>query len=147
MARQRILASALLLGAAFCGRPAFASAACDPLKFFTFHSAEKSAFATGDYSSLYRLNLEEAKYADACGHREAGADRENDLEQSLRHYTAAGNVELDKHQYALARKHLMRSNAIVRELQAAGHPEQADILKAAMRLNDSGLARIRTDAK
>jgi len=122
--------------------PAVASGPCDQLKFFTLHTAQQSAWGRQDMTQLYALNLEEAKYADACGHKESGSDRSRELETALTQYRNVGEVELGKQQYALARKHFLRSNVIGHELLAGGPIERADHIKGMMQGNDSDLAII-----
>jgi hypothetical protein len=146
MALQRMVAPTFFSIAALCASAASASAACDSRTFSMFYAAEKSAWDSQNFSRLYVLNLENAKYADACGHQEIGLNRGRLLEQAASQYQTTGLVELGKHQYALAKKHLHRSNAIFRELQASGTAPRPDYVAVAIRRNDASLASIPKNA-
>jgi hypothetical protein len=142
MILQRMAAPALLLVASLWASAAAASPACDPRTSSMFYAAEKSAWESQDYAQLNTLNLENAKYADVCGHQKNVLNPGTLLQQAADQYQSVGLVELGKHQYALARKHLQRSNAIFHELQKSGKAPQPDAIDAAIRRNNDGLAKI-----
>jgi hypothetical protein len=142
MALQRIIAASLFLMAAVWGNAAIASPACDPRTLSMFYAAEKNAWDSEDFARLNKLNLENAKYADVCGHQKNALNPGTLLQQAANQYQAVGLVELGKRQYVLARKHLQRSNAIFHELQASRMAPQPDAINAAIRRNNDGLAKI-----
>jgi hypothetical protein len=142
MILQRMVAPALLLMASLWASAASASPACDPRTSSMFYAAEKNAWESQDYAQLNTLNLENAKYADVCGHQKNVLNPGTFLQQAANQYQSVGLVELGKHQYALARKHLQRSNAIFHELQKSGMAPQPDAIDAAIQRNNDGLAKI-----
>ncbi len=107
---RALVPSLLLVGVFVCWPPA-AFADCEWTQFLGLHTAEKSAFYSQDFSRLLALNVEEATYADACGHRESGTQRGTDLEEAALHYSDAAYVELGHRRFALAKKYYLRSNA------------------------------------
>ena len=130
MSHPRPLIGALIAMAILACFPAAAkAAACDDLRFFSLHTAEKNAWDTRDFKTLNKLNLEEATYADACGHKETGDDRRKILRLAYLHYMNVGSVELGKKQFGSAKRHFLRAEAIVAELRPDAKGDELDEIK------------------
>ena len=133
-----VVAAATFAGGAV---PAFA-AACDTVRIFTLETAQKSAWETKNWESLYAFNIEEAKYTDSCGHKEGGAQQMRDLQSAAVHYNAAGGTELGRKWFDLAKKHFERSNQIIAQvLRQRTDANVRDMLEHYKMNNDDGIKR------
>jgi hypothetical protein len=141
MTLARALVPGLLLIGVFVCWPPAAFADCEQMQFLSLHTAEKSAFYNRDFPRLLALNVKEATYADACGHRESSAQRGTDLEEAALHYSDAAYVELGHQRFALAKKHYLRSNAIIAELLKSTAGPRREALHREKQFNDDGLRR------
>jgi hypothetical protein len=138
----RVLVTALIVAGALWSRPSIASAqGCDQLRFFTLHTAEKTAWDNHQYATLLKWNVEEANYADKCGHEESGDQRHRDLVLAMTHYADAGSVEVAHGNFALATKHFKRSNAIIAELVKTSTGDELENIQHRKSFNDDELRR------